>query len=60
MSCICVCLIGCYGAAYNRMKLREKYEGKRKYCMDCLIYGGEYRELKHRRWVDSLINTLLI
>lgn len=54
---LCSCCLGCYGNAFNRMKLRGNYEIKGTYIGDCLIYMcflglcgvvQEYREVRLR------------
>lgn len=53
----CVCCLGSYGEAYNRMKIRDSYGIKGNYILDCLTYEcclglcasiQEYREVKDR------------
>mmetsp|Transcript_14881 Transcript_14881/g.27513 ORF Transcript_14881/g.27513 Transcript_14881/m.27513 type:complete len:115 (-) Transcript_14881:547-891(-) len=54
LSYFCVCCLGSYGAAYNRMKVRGEYQIKGNYCLDFLAYWcgcglcasvQEYREV---------------
>jgi Cys-rich protein (TIGR01571 family) len=57
MAYFCVYCLECYGAAYNRMKVRDRFNIKGNYFVDCLIYAcdlglcaavQEYRETKIR------------
>jgi Cys-rich protein (TIGR01571 family) len=54
----CSCLLGCYGSAYNRTKIREKHEIRGSYLVDCVMYAcclgvcavvQEYQEVKLRQ-----------
>jgi Cys-rich protein (TIGR01571 family) len=57
MAYLCSCCLACYGNAFNRMKLREQYDIKGNYFIDCLLYTcmlglcavvQEHREAKAR------------